>query len=482
MNSTDFLIAAPEVLVMLMACIIMCVDVFLRAERRGIIHLLGMVTLILAAIITLRPEGLEGVGAGSIQAFGGHFIRDQMADVLKLFSFATLALVYVYAKHYLRSFGLFRADFYTLSLFALLGVMLLISANSLVMTYLGLELTSLSSYALVAFNRDSRVGSEAAMKYFVLGSMASALLLYGMSMVYGVTGSLYIPEISQAVAASDSRDILLVLGLVFMVAGISFKLGVVPFHMWVPDVYQGAPLATTLFVSTVPKLAAFAMAVRLLGSGMEALHADWEQMLVFLAVLSIGLGNLAAIMQTNIRRMLAYSTISHMGFVLLGMLPGSAYGFGAAMFYVIVYALMSTAAFAMLVLLSDRGIEVEKLEDFRGLNQQNPWFAAIMAMVMFSMAGVPVFVGFFAKWLVIKSVLDTGMTWLAILAVIFSVIGAFYYLRVVKLMYFDEPKSSRTLDVPVDFTAALSVNGLLMIGLGLFSSSLIAVCMAAFSP
>jgi NADH-quinone oxidoreductase subunit N len=359
-------------------------------------------------------------------------------------------------------------------------VMLLISANSLVTVYLGLELISLSSYALVAYDRDSQRGSEAAMKYFVLGSMASGMLLYGMSMIYGATGTMDLLQVAEAVKANGSDDIMLVFGLVFVVVGLAFKLGVVPFHMWIPDVYQGAPVATTLFISSVPKMAAFAMAIRLLQTGLGDLQGDWSQMLSVLAALSIMLGNLAAIAQTNIKRMLAYSTISHMGFVLLGLLPGTPDGYGAAMFYVIVYALMSAAAFGMVILLSSRGVEAENLDDFKGLNQRNPWYAAIMAMVMFSMAGVPVFVGFFAKWLVIKAALDAGLMWLAILAVVFSVVGAFYYIRVFKLMYFDEPLSETPIDAPVDFRAVISLNGIIMLGLGIFSSSLIGICMSSF--
>jgi NADH-quinone oxidoreductase subunit N len=358
MDNANMLLAAPELLVLVMACVVLCVDLFLGEQRRGIIHMLGILTLVFATIITLRQDHTEA-GMLTLTAFNGMFIRDQVGDVLKLFAYATLALVFVYSKHYLRSFKLFRGDFYTLTLFALLGVMLLISANSLVTVYLGLELTSLSSYALVAFNRDSKSGSESAMKYFVLGSMASGLLLYGMSMLYGATGSLQLDTIATAAATQGREDVLLVVGLVFVVAGIAFKLGVAPFHMWVPDVYEGAPLAATAFISTVPKLAAFAMAYRLLFSGLGELHADWQQMLTVLAALSIVIGNLAAIMQDNIRRMLAYSTVSHMGFVLLGMLPGSAYGFGASLFYVIVYALMSAAAFGILILMSGRGIECQ---------------------------------------------------------------------------------------------------------------------------
>ena len=476
----QMLIAAPELWVLLMACGVMIVDVFTPRERRGIIHLLAILTLMFAAIITLRGD-YHSDGAWAVTAFSDTFIRDPMSDVLKLFSFAVMALVYTYAKHYLRHFGLYRGDFYSLTLFALLGVMLLISANSLIMVYLGLELLSLSSYALVAFNRDSKRGSESAMKYFVLGSMASGLLLYGMSMVYGATGSLELQAISEAIRGGPERDIVLVFGLVFLVAGVAFKLGLAPFHMWVPDVYHGAPVAVTLFISTVPKLAAFAMAFRLLHSAMGPLHADWQQMLVLLALLSLAIGNFAAIMQTNIKRMLAYSTISHMGFVLLGLLPASAEGFGAAMFYVIAYALMSAAAFGVIILLSSEGVEAENLDDFKGLNHRNSWYAAIMAMVMFSMAGVPVFIGFFAKWLVIKAAIDAGLIALAVAAVVFSVIGAFYYLRVIKLMYFDDPTTDRAIEAPVDYGAAISLNGILMLGLGLFSSSLIAICMASFT-
>jgi len=480
MDGAQMLLAHPEFWVLVMACVIMLVDLFLREERRGIIHLLAMLTLIFAGIITLSGDYLVG-GAQSMTAFKDNFIRDPMGDVLKVFSFIILGLIFIYSKFYLRNFNMFRSDFYTLSLFALLGVMLLISANSLVMIYLGLELISLSVYALVAFDRESSRGPEAAMKYFVLGSMASGMLLYGMSMIYGATGSLGLSEIAAAIGSEGPYDTLLIFGLVFVVVGIAFKLGVVPFHMWIPDVYEGAPAAVTLFISSVPKLAAFAMAFRLLQSGLGDLHIQWQGMLQVLALLSIVLGNLAAIMQTNIKRMLAYSTISHMGFVLLGLLPGTAFGFGASMYYVMVYALMSTASFGMIIMLSAHGVEAERLEDFKGLNQRNPFYAAIMGIVMFSMAGVPPMVGFFAKWLVIKAAIDAGLLWLAIVAVIFAVIGAFYYLRVIKFMYFDEPDNETAISVPVDFGAAITLNGIMIIGLGIFSSSLITICMKSFS-
>ena len=480
MSGAQMLLVAPEFWVLVMACVIMLADLFVREERRGIIHMLAILTLIFAGIITMRGDYLVN-GIQSVTAFGGHFIRDSMGDVLKLFSFVTLGLIFTYAKHYLRNFNMFRSDFYTLSLFALLGVMLLISANSLVMIYLGLELISLSVYALVAFNRESGRGSEAAMKYFVLGSMASGMLLYGMSMIYGATGSLVLNDIAEAISRQGSSDILLIFGLVFVVVGIAFKFGIVPFHMWIPDVYEGAPVAVTLFISSLPKLAAFAMAFRLLHSGLGDLHIHWQGMLQIMALLSIVVGNLAAIMQTNIKRMLAYSTISHMGFVLLGLLPGTAFGYSASMYYVIVYALMSTAAFGMVIMLSEGGVEADQLEDFKGLNQRNPFYAAIMGIVMFSMAGVPPMVGFFAKWMVIKAAMEAGLFWLAIAAVVFAVVGAFYYLRVIKFMYFDEPENETSVVAPVDFRAALAVNGLMLIGLGVFSGALINICITSFS-
>jgi len=481
MNSAQLLLAAPEIWVVAMAGMIAITDLFLRKERRGIIHLLAMLTIVFAAIITFRGGFLlDGVPAS--EAFMGHFVRDPMGDVLKVFGFLLMGMIFIYSKYHLRNFNMFRSDFYTLSLDAMLGVMLLISANSMLMIYLGLELISLSVYALVAFDRESRRGSEAAMKYFVLGSVASGMLLYGMSMIYGATGSLLLPDIAEAIRVQGTDDILLVFGLVFVVVGIAFKFGVVPFHMWIPDVYEGAPPAVTLFISSVPKLAAFAMAYRFLSSGLGDMHMHWQSMLAMLAVLSIVLGNLAAIMQSNIKRMLAYSTISHMGFVMLGLLPDSAFGFGSSMYYVIVYGLMSVAAFGMIILLSSRGVEAERLEDFKGLNQRSPFFAAIMALIMFSMAGVPPMVGFFAKLMVLKSVIEVGFLWLAVAAVVFSVIGAFYYLRIVKYMYFDDAENETAFTVPVDFGTALTLNGVMILGLGIFSSSLIAICMTSFTP
>ena len=475
MNWSDLEIVAPELFILALGCLVLMLDLVVSERRRGIIHLVSLLSLAFAAIITLRGSGV--ISGSAVTVFGDTFIRDPMADLLKVFAYATLAAVFFYARHYLREFGLFRSEFYALCLFALLGVMVLISAASLVTLYLGLELLSLSSYALVAMDRNSRRGSEAAMKYFVLGSMASGLLLYGMSMMYGATGSLALAEIA---AAPMDHPVLLSVGLAFVVAAVAFKLGAVPFHMWVPDVYEGAPVAMTMFIGSVPKLAAFALLIRLLEGGFADMHAHWQSMLIMLAVLSIGLGNLVAIVQDNIKRMLAYSTISHMGFVLLGVLSGDSQGYAAGMFYVMVYALMAAGAFGVVILLSARGVEAERLEDFKGLNQRSPWFAAVMAMLMFSMAGVPPFVGFFAKFQVIQAAVNSGLIWLAVFAVIFSVVGAFYYLRVIKLMYFDDAETEAVIDVPMDFRAALSVNGLLQLGLGFFAGSLITACLASF--
>ncbi|MBE9550322.1 MAG: NADH-quinone oxidoreductase subunit NuoN [Proteobacteria bacterium] len=479
MNWQDLQIVAPELFVLLMACGLLILDLFLSEQRRGILHLVSVLTMALAAIITLRGHpALEQTGA--VMAFADTFVRDGMGDLLKVFAYMVMILVFVYSRYYLKQFNMYRSEFYSLSLFALLGAMVLISAASLITVYLGLELMALSLYAMVALKRDDRKATEAAMKYFILGSMASGMLLYGMSMIYGATGSLQISEISLAVAQQGSDNMILVFGLVFMVVALAFKFGLVPFHMWVPDLYEGAPAPVVLFISSMPKLAVFAMAIRLLQDGLSSLHTDWSGMLIVVAVLSIVLGNLAALAQKNIKRMLAYSTISHMGFVMLGLISGTATGFGASMFYVITYALMSAGSFGVIIFMSSKGIEAENLSDYKGLNQRNPWFAAMFAMLMLSMAGIPVFVGFFAKWLVIQAVVDAGLIWLALLAVVFSVIGGYYYLRVIKIMYFDKAVDENPIQAPSDFRAVLSVNALLMLVLGVFSSPLISACMAVF--
>ena len=477
MSTAELQLALPEIFIAIMACVILIADLFISDKRRGLTHTLALVTLVFLAIITLRM--LWPVGS-SETAFYDTFVRDRFGDVLKLFSYLILFAVFIYAKHFLRMAGLYRGEFYALSLFALLGVMIMISAGSMLTLYLGLELLALSSYALVALNRDSVTGAEAGMKYFILGSLASGILLFGMSLIYGATGTLALNEISASLAGGAGDNLLLSFGLAFVVVGIAFKLGAVPFHMWLPDVYQGAPAAITLMISSLPKLGYLALIIRMLEDGMGGLHQDWQAMLVVLAALSMILGNVVAIAQTNIKRMLGYSTISHVGFILLGVLAATPEGYAAAMFYTIVYAMMSAGAFAVMILLTREGIEAEQLDDFKGLAKRSPWFALMMLMLMFSLAGIPVFVGFFAKWQAIAAAIGAGFTGLAILAVITAIIGAFYYLRIVKLMYFDEPETSEPIHAPLDFRAMLSINGLAMILLGLFSGGLISVCVSSF--
>lgn len=477
MTIAELQLALPEIFLLSMACVVLLADLFISDERRGLTHLLALLTLVFAAILTLRVM----LPAGEVEyAFANTFIRDRFGDVLKVFSYIILAGVFVYAKHYLRRFSLFKGEFYTLSLFALLGIMVMISAANMITVYLGLELLALSTYALVALDRDSRFGSEAAMKYFILGSLASGMLLYGLSLIYGATGSLELAAVSQALGQGAGDSMLLTFGLVFVVIGIAFKLGAVPFHMWVPDVYHGAPLAITLFISSVPKLAGLALAIRLLDNGLIGLHGDWQSMLAVLAALSLVLGNVAAIAQTNIKRMLAYSTISHMGFMLLGILAGTPEGYAAAMFYAIAYAITSAGVFAVVILVSSGDREADQLDDYKGLAKRNPWQAFLMLMMLFSLAGVPVFLGFFAKWQVIAAAISAGFTGLAVLAVLTAVVGAFYYLRVVKLMYFDDPEDSSAIAAPVDFRAMLTVNGVAVLALGIFSGGLISLCVSAF--
>jgi NADH-quinone oxidoreductase subunit N len=375
---------------------------------------------------------------------------------------------------------MYRGELFVLALFATLGMMVMISASHLLLLYLGLELLSLCLYSMVALQRDSAVATEAAMKYFVLGALASGLLLYGMSMIYGATGTMQIGQIAAAIAGADNPKVwVLGLGVAFIVAGIGFKLGAVPFHMWVPDVYQGAPTAVTLFIGSAPELAAFALVMRLLVSGLEAMVADWQQMLVILAVLSLAIGNITAIVQTSLKRMLAYSTISHMGFLLLGILAGDLNGYGAAMFYVVVYVLMALAAFGMILLLSREGFEADQLDDFKGLNQRSPWYAFLMLLTMFSLTGVPPTVGFYAKLSVLQAILAVGYVWLAVVAVLFSLVGAFYYLRLVKLMYFDDARDMTPILPQPDMRLLLSANGLAMLVLGILPQPLMALCVTS---
>jgi NADH-quinone oxidoreductase subunit N len=480
--------ALPEMILLAGACALMIVDLLSKDAGRRTSFWFAQAVLALCFVATLYV--IAESGGTRYYIFYGLFVSDMLSHVLKLFATLAVSAALVYARPYLFDRGLLRGEFLTLLLFALLGIMVMVSANSFLTLYLGLELLSLCLYALVALNRDVAASTEAAMKYFVLGALASGLLLYGMSMIYGATGSLLLPEVAAraaGLAASSSGHVLLVFGLVFMVAGIAFKLGVVPFHMWIPDVYHGASTAVTLVIGTAPKLAAFAMALRLLVNGLPALAVDWQQMLTVLAVLSMAIGNLAAIAQTNLKRMLAYSTIAHMGFMLLGLLSGVVDGnrlnavdaYGAAMFYTVVYVLMSLGAFGVLLLASRNGHECERLEDMKGMNRRDPWVAFLMLLMMFSLAGVPPLAGFYAKLSVISAVVQAGQIWLAVVAVVFSLIGAFYYLRVVKLMYFDEPAGEVA---PAGRGAArvlLSVNGLALLAIGILPQPLMTLCQVA---
>jgi NADH-quinone oxidoreductase subunit N len=479
--------AYAEIFLTAMACVVLLVDLYLPERLRDVTYGLSLLALAGAAACTVAVAAVTG--GQPAYTFNGMFVSDVMASVLKVFTYASIALCMVYSRSYLAERGLYRGEFFVLTLFATLGMMVMISANHFLTMYLGLELMSLCLYALIALDRDSPVSTEAAMKYFVLGALSSGLLLYGMSMLYGATGSLDIANVAHALEGTAPSRSILVFGLVFLVAGIAFKLGVAPFHMWVPDVYHGAPTAMTLVIGSAPKLAAFAMAMRLLvgGLGTPKLAIDWQQMLAIMAVLSMAIGNLAAIAQTNIKRMLAYSTISHMGFMLLGLLSGVVAGnrlsapeaYSSAMFYSLSYLMMTLAAFGMVVLLSRAGFEADNIADFKGLNRRSPWFAFIMLLTMFSLAGIPPTVGFYAKVGVFSAVIQAGELWLAVVAVLFSLVGAFYYIRVVKLMYFDEPVDLQPLRSRLDMDVLLSANGLAMLVFGMFPGPLLQLCFYA---
>jgi len=470
--------ALPEIVMLVMTCLVLIVDLFLPQEKRGYSLFLAVATLVLTALTIIAVAPVD-----SISSFGGSFLLDQMAVTLKLAVCVITILVFVYSRDYLTDHDIYKGEYYVLGLFAVLGMMIMISAHSFLLIYLGLELLSLSLYAMIAFNRKSLAASEAAMKYFVLGAMASGLLLYGISIFYGVTGTLNIDQFAQVVNDKMSENpIPLAFAMTFIVVGLSFKMGAVPFHMWLPDVYQGSPTSVTLFIGTAPKIAGFAMAMRLLVDGLGDLYADWSQMLIVLAVASLAIGNIIAIAQTNFKRMLAYSTISHVGFILLGILSGTATGYASAMFYTLTYAITASVAFGVLILLNRRGAEAENISDLSGLNDSNPWYAALLAIAMFSMAGLPPTVGFYAKLSVLQSVVQIELVWLAVVAVLFSVIGLFYYLRIVRVMYFDKPLDREvTIKQALDVKILLSANGLSLLGLGIFPSGLMAYCVLAFS-
>lgn len=468
--------ALPEIFLASMACLVLVVDLFVSDRGRGVTYVLSQGTLVGVAALVLATYPDQPV-----YTFSSTFVNDAMSAALKIFVCIAVFAVFLYSRQYLRDRGGLKGEFFVLGLTGVLGMMVLMSAHNLVTVYLGLELLSLSLYAMVAMQRDSIVASEAAMKYFVLGALASGMLLYGMSLLYGVTGSLDLGEINARVSASVPDSAILVFALVFIVIGVSFKLGAVPFHMWIPDVYQGAPTAVTVYIATAPKVAAFAMLIRLMVDGLSGLATQWHDIFVLLAILSMGVGNLIAIAQTNLKRMLAYSAIAHVGYLMLGVLTGTKSGYAASMFYSITYVLMGLGAFGMILLLSREGFEAEQLDDFKGLNERSPWFAFMTLILMFSMAGVPPGLGFWAKLQVLKEVVAADMVWLAVVAVTFSIVGAFYYIRVVKLMYFDEPRDTAPLATTADVRVTLSANALAVLALGLYPAALMALCAAAFA-
>lgn len=465
----------PELFICTSAFVLLMADLFIDSKRRALIHFLAIAVLVAAVLLTVRD-----MISITTTAFSGMFVRDVASDVLKIAVYCVTAFAFVYAKPYLIDRGLFKSEFYVLCLFAVLGMMLMISAGNLTVLYLGLELLALSSYGLVGFDRDNPVASEAAMKYFVLGAIASGLLLYGMSMMYGATGSLQFDEI-YAAASQTASPTMFLLGVVFVLAGIAFKFGAAPFHMWLPDVYQGAPTAVTAFISSAPKLAVFAMAYRLLESAAGVASAEWIPLVAGLAVLSLLLGNLMALVQSNFKRLLAYSTISHVGFLLLGLLSADSAGYAASMFYAISYSITAVAGFGAIILISKSGFDAGEINDFKGLWVKSPGYAFLILFVIASLAGIPPFIGFFAKLQVVMAALQGGYQWLAILAVVCAVIGAFYYLKLIRVMFFEKPETD-VVEINTDnhLRTAFAINALALLVLGIFSNGILTWCIKAF--
>lgn len=480
---------AAEIFLVVAACAILLIDMFLKEGKRNLTYILSLLTLVGCAVITWTDFS----AGATTYTFFNMFVSDPMANLLKLFTYLAVGITLVYSRQYAGDRGMMSGnmggEFYVLALFTMLGQMIMISGNNMLPIYLGLEMMSLSLYALVAIRRDHAISTEASMKYFILGSLASGFMLYGISMIYGATGSLDITTIAKLTAAGAANHTILVFGLVFVVAGMAFKLGAVPFHMWVPDVYQGSPTAVTLLLGAAPKLASFAMMIRILVEGLLPMAVDWQQMLLVLAVLSLAVGNLTAIAQSNIKRMLAYSTIAQLGFVLLAMMAGVSNGsaanaapaYSAAMYYSITYVLTTLGSFGLVMMLARSGFEAEEIADFKGLAKRSPWYAVIMTLLMFSLAGVPPMMGFMAKWAVLQSVVATGNYWLAIVAVMFSLIGAFYYLRVVKTIWFDDVVDASPISTPLDMRVALSLNGVLVVLLGVMPNGLLSACLNAMT-
>jgi len=473
---TDLILLIPEITLLIMACLVLVVDAFSKDPLHKVTYWMAQLSLLLTfvTVIYYSPDY-------SYIAFNGSFVSDMMSVLLKAFICAITIVVFFYSYEYLKENELLKGEYFILGLFAVLGMMVMSSAYHLLSIYLGLELLSLSLYAMVAMQRESTFATEAAIKYFVLGALASGMLLYGISMIYGVTGSLQFTDIVDTINSGTIDKVYLVYGMIFLIVGMAFKLGAAPFHMWVPDVYQGAPTSVTLFISSAPKLAAFAMAVRILSDGLSPLIEDWQSILSVLAILSMAVGNIIAIAQTNIKRMLAYSTIAHVGYLFLGLIAGTASGFAGSMFYIISYAFMSMGTFGMIILLGRYDLEADSLDDFKGLFLRNRWFAFIMLCLMFSMAGVPPFLGFWSKWFVLKELIASGFIELAAISVFFSIIGVYYYLRIVKLMYFDEPETMSAIKATQQMRVVLTINGILILLIGLAPNSLMHICLSAFS-
>ncbi len=468
----DLLVIMPEIVLATMACLCLVVDLFVSTKTRYITYLLSQVSLIVTAICCVYFPAQS-----NMVAFSQQFVADPFSQVLKIFILVLMVFVLLYSRAYVRDRKMAYGEFHALALFSTLGMMFLVSAKSLLMIYLGLELLTLPLYALVALNKDSSASVEAGIKYFVMGALASGMLLYGISLLYGVSGSIQLSEVAAFVQTAEGGVLSVALfALVFIVVGLAFKLGAVPFHMWIPDIYQGAPTNVTLLIGTAPKVAAFGMAYRLMHDTLPSFSAQWSQFFIVIAVLSIALGNIAAIVQTNIKRLLAYSTIAHVGFLFLALLVAPQVGYAAAMYYVIVYALVAACAFGVILLLSHQGFESDKLSDLKGLASRSPFLAFIMLLVAFSLTGVPPTVGFYAKFVVLTALVDAGFTWLAAFVVVFSVIGAFYYLKIVRMMYFDAPEVPYAIGGAADMRIALSVNGLAILGLGLFPAPLFLIC------
>ncbi len=471
--------AMPEVVLLLLTSALLLIDAFLSEGERHITYWLAQVTLVGTAVLT----GLMlATSSASVVTFNGMFVSDMLSQVLKIAALLTVAATLMLGRTYLEQRDMLKGEYLTLALFGTLGMMVMISAHSFITLFLGLELMSLSQYSIVALQRDSARATEAGMKYFVLGALSSGLLLYGMSMIYGATGSLDIARVAQVLERGTSAmPILGVFGLVFVVSGVAFKLGNAPFHMWIPDVYHGAATPTTVLIGGAPKLAALAFIIRLLAMGLQSMSPDWQQMLVVLAIASMLLGNVVAIAQSNLKRMLAYSTIAHMGFLVLGILAATETGYGASLFYAISYTIMTLGSFGMILLLAHAGFEAENLEDFRGLNQRSKWFAFVMLVMMFSLTGLPPTMGFFAKLFVLQAALEAGYTWLVVFAVLISVVGAFYYLRIVKIMYMDPPAGEMTLDPRTDARWILSATAIATLFFGFMPGPLMDLCARAIT-